>query len=1418
MAVIFDESRAVWQILLLCICLPILGLGNDSTPLPSYRFQSITVNDNLSHSDVNCIIQDSLGYIWVGTNNGLNRFDGYQVETFKYNLDDPRSLPGNRIKYMTIDFTGQIWITIENKGLYRFSPKEMAFHPVKLPFPIPNPMEIALSGTGDIWINRKAQGLARISICEDGELKEIQTYDLKSMGLSSAANNLPFLQKGEKGIYVMTNDQSLLYFQKEELGFVEVLSPRHWEAMADIPINTLLEDGDNLWLGTSHGAHCLRPVAGGLKYEEEFFPGPEGPLNLTTIFKDEDGQFWMGSRWGLHMLRSIKDKENSTVSKSLHKVGFTGSAFQSDRITHLFQDRFGVLWVGSTGGINYTNLRNKAFRYFSGAGQDENQQRNISAVFKAADGRIWTGSHHGLNIYDPVQGTGKQYVSGNKPSDLKGQSYVVFIHKDHLGDIWLGLKYSGLNRVRQVGKDLQFEAWPLAGENGLSLGDNLMQMTEDRKGRLWITTFSEGLFMLDRQRQNFTHFTHDSSNANSLSTDNLTAIYADPKDGSLWVSTRDGGLNHMQENSQGDWQFDHYRYNSSDPQSLSSDHTWQVHRTQDGQLWVATLAGGLNKFLDEKEGRFARYTMSKGLVDNDIECLAEDDKGYLWLGGKGLSRFDPRDGSIQYFDYQDGLQSNSFKIGAVHKDKAGWLYFGGINGLNYFDPKKITTDQLVPKVYITGLQVNSEPIEVGAPVNGRTLLSTSLFEEPSIRLRAKENDFTVHFVGIQLASALKNQYRFQLEGLNDAWIDTHYPNLSANYSNIPPGNYTFRVRASNGDGVWSEEVAELSIFIASPWYATIWAFMAYGLLGLLGLFLFKRVTEKQLSLKNELILAEKEQELNQYKLNFFTNISHELRSPLTLIRGPLEELLLHDKVRKETKTKLRVIQNSSNRLLNLMNQLLDFRKVETGNMRLQAAKGNFVKFCEEIFLIFSQSASEKRIQFRFETSAKVISLTYDRDKMETVLMNLLSNAYKFTAEDGCISVRLSTKGREGEAAVFDEQGRLEDNYLLIEVIDNGAGMSSSEIKKVFNPYYQVKNQDTLHITGTGIGLSLVKSVLDLHRGQVDIQSERHHGTTFRIKMPFGQNHLTPEQIIPNFKNSEYLGHYLPEENRHLIAAATTQDHYLQVISDRSRKYKVAIVEDNAALRTYLRQALEDDFMVFDASNGQEALELILADPPDLIISDVMMPVMDGIRLCKAIKESELIAHLPIVLLTARTSRVYELEGLGMGAESYMTKPFNVQMLKSRIYAILQNRQHLREYYRKQLFFEPVKENQLSPEEKLVHQAIELVELHLEDADFSVQRLAELLHQSQSSLYRKIKAVTDKSLVEFVRDVRLRKAAELIRAGDLTITEIAYKVGFSSIKYFRQCFKNLYKMTPSAFGQLKDLPQLEQPQRIRSVSN
>ncbi|MEL6654510.1 MAG: ATP-binding protein, partial [Bacteroidota bacterium] len=445
-------------------------------------------------------------------------------------------------------------------------------------------------------------------------------------------------------------------------------------------------------------------------------------------------------------------------------------------------------------------------------------------------------------------------------------------------------------------------------------------------------------------------------------------------------------------------------------------------------------------------------------------------------------------------------------------------------------------------------------VEVGKEFNGRLLLEKPLLQPKAIRLNADETDIFFDFVALQYASPQENQYEYRLQGLNDQWIQTKFPNLSANYSNIPPGDYTFQVRASNGDGVWNESITSLPLFIAMPWYQTPLAFFIYALIIILALYIFQKITQMQANLKNELLMAEKEQELNQAKLSFFTQVSHELRTPLTLIKGPLDELLLESNIKRNTQRRLEVIQKSTNRLMRLINQLLDFRKMETSNMSVKVAEGDFVKFVQEVFIIFSQSTAADKVDFQFTSVKEKLNLTFDRDKMEIVLMNLLSNASKFTHE-GRIRVSISYQGDEYSEGVFDNQGQLVDNYLMLEVEDSGIGIRKDELAKVFNPYYQVKSSSSLHSIGTGLGLSLVNGIIELHQGTIDLSSTLGKGSIFRLKLAFGERHFTKEQLIPNFKNSEYIGHYLSQNNV-ALDSPSHPDAYLSQLEERSKKFTV----------------------------------------------------------------------------------------------------------------------------------------------------------------------------------------------------------------------------------------------------------------------
>lgn len=1381
---------------IVCFC----GWGNltaQDIHAQPYRFKSITVNDNLSHSNVNTIVQDSLGYIWIGTNNGLNRFDGYQITTYKYDLQDSHSPPGNRVIEMLVDKLGYIWIFFENKGLYRFEPSKLIFQEIPLPSIVRGNVQMLMDDRGDLWINQHSLGLCRLILDEKSAVIKTLMYSPQIILGRKGRMEVRRILSSEGLLYFYTDLNDIWTFDPKSDSFSRIYSGQELGLARGEFIRSFYRDGQNFWLGTD-----LRLLWVGKTdsiVHTETVPVYSSPVYVYNLYKDQFQRLWISTSMGVFMMNPGEAEGMSAGNIRYYKNRQDPQNFLSNRITSFLEDRFGVFWLGSHSGVNYTNLRRKAFLHIGQYLGETNVSRenHVSAIFKNKDGNIWVGTNSGLYIISSGNLAYSDYSTRMEPSQPI-QSNINFIFKDGKDVIWVGTNQGRFCQVLENNGALTLDFWDGGDPERHIPSDQVKGMCEDYMGRLWVTTRNSGLFVISEDRKEHFHVVHDSGNPNSLSTNNLTVPYYDPLDSCVWVSSRDGGLNKIIIHPDDSLEFRHFMHDPQDSTSISSNHTWQVLRSEKGQLWIGTLGGGLNELIEEANGevRFRRYITKDGLVDNDIECIAEDNSENLWLAGIGLTKFDPDKGKFVHFDYQDGLQSNHFYVGAVHKDEKGLLYFGGMNGINIFNPKEIVPDSILPKVYITGIKINNKRVEVGKEFNGRILLENPLNQPNSFQLDAGETDIFFDFVGLQFASPEENQYEYRLKGLNDLWVQTKFPNLSANYSNIPPGDYTFQVRASNGDGVWDESITSLPVYIARPWYQTPFAFFVYVLVIIVALYLFQRITKHQTTLMNELVMAEKEQELNQAKLSFFTQISHELRTPLTLIKGPLEELLIQSSIKRNTKDKLEVIQKSTNRLLRLINQLLDFRKMETGNMVIHAADGDFLKFIREVFIIFSQSASDKEINFQFRCQKESINLTFDRDKMEIVLMNLLSNAFKFTKE-GSISVSVSCKGDESGDGVFDNNGQLTDNYLKVEIRDSGVGMPEEELNKIFNPYYQVKNSGSLHSIGTGIGLSMVSGIVRLHKGNIEAKSTIGKGSVFIVKIPFGKNHFTEKQLISNFRNSEYIGHYL--EPNDTAKQLPHSDGYLAQLEDRTKKYNILIVEDNPDLRAYLARSLEKHFYILTAVNGREGYEMALDKTPDLIVSDVMMPVLDGISMLQNIKSNELISHIPIILLTARTSVVFEQKGLITGAEDYITKPFDLKILISKIYSFLKNRERLMEFYRKQIFFEPVKETQLSPDEKLTHRAIRIIEEHLDDPDFNVQKLARELSHSQSNLYRKIKQVTDKSLVEFIRDVRLRKAAQLLNENELSVAQIAYSVGFTDVKYFRRHFKKLYQVNPSEFS-------------------
>ncbi|PMD87881.1 hypothetical protein BWI97_25600 [Siphonobacter sp. BAB-5405] len=667
---------------------------------------------------------------------------------------------------------------------------------------------------------------------------------------------------------------------------------------------------------------------------------------------------------------------------------------------------------------------------------------------------------------------------------------------------------------------------------------------------------------------------------------------------------------------------------------------------------------------------------------------------------------------------------------------------------------------------ITGLRIHNQHVGVGDTLHGRVLIDKPLDEHPHIEISHAENDFSIEFVGLDYISPSKHQYKYRLVGFNADWIQTTPGQRLVSFTNLPAGTYRFEVKARNADGVWSEKAAILVFNILPPWYQSPWAYLLYTGVLLLALLLYRKVTLHQQKLKNEVhlkeILYQKEKELTDLKLNFFTQVSHELRTPLTLIMGPVEELMQGKTAEMARREQLLLVHRQAQKLNNLVNELLDFRKTESGNAKLQAQRADIVAFLKELFVLFSFRAEEQQINYRFESSHSELFMAFDPAKMETVISNLLSNALKFTPAGETIRLVVTLE---------------QEQHVHIVVEDTGYGIAPEELDRIFDPYYQAHQSGSLPVKGTGIGLALVKSMVALHQGQISVESQPEEGTRFVVALPLCQ----PEVMVSPPPVFVYEEEVLPHE---LIPAAGTD-------------FRILIVEDDKDVQQYLQQLLSS-YALTVAEHGLQALVLLQDQTFDLVLTDVMMPEMNGIELCKKIRQSPKLAYLPIVMLTARSTVVEELEGLSMGADEYIAKPFKPQVLLARLDGLLQARTRLKEYYHRQILLQPSEVIIPNADKEFLEKAMRIVEDHLMDGDFSVQDLLDAMSMSQSVFYRRMKSITGQSVIEFIRDVRMKRAAQLLATSSYRISEIAYMVGVEDPKNFRKSFQRVYQMSPSDY--------------------
>ncbi|GGA87625.1 hybrid sensor histidine kinase/response regulator [Flavobacterium palustre] len=1127
-------------------------------------------------------------------------------------------------------------------------------------------------------------------------------------------------------------------------------------AFGDNMIEAIVNDSlQNIWIKTGEPDYLY-------KYSYEYenfkrFPTKNvAPYILKRIAQpkvaENDKYKFTSSESGLLQLNKITGKEKS------YKVNYNDPFSINDAsIYTTYIDNFENLWIGTRrGGVNHASLNIKAFNYYyadsPGKGLISNEVR---AICKDKSGRLWVGTEEmgGTIIETSPQGNKYSYFNNRNFIDNRR---VRSLYCDRYGFVWIGTK-GGLDKYDPRTKTFKHYAADKKKPGSIT-NPIIFSVMEDSQGTLWVGTYS-GLARYDRINDKFVYLSPSITGGVQI------RVIMEDRKKNLWIATEDKGLTKLIRRSDklGSFKSIRYVHIEGKDDSLISNRLYSLAEDNAGMIWIATNLG-LSR-LNPKDNTVKNFFIKDGLPDEIIMGLLFDGKESIWISHKkGLTRMNTKTFELQNFNVNDGLQSNEFNQNACFRDNtSGEMFFGGQNGLNSFFPENIKINKYKPQVVFTRLNVMNQVVQPGIKVNDRVILEKSLLCTKEIILTWWDKTFSIEFAALHYANPEGNKYKYKLEGVDNEWTFTDASMRTASYSQLPSGTYTFKVYGSNSDGIWSDAPASLRIKILPPWWLSWWALVIYTIIGgTIIVFIHKYIMSRIEISKNE--------EIHQSKLQFFTGISHEFRTPLTLIIDPLEKIL-SEKLDKETVNKYHsLMYRNAKQLLLLINQLLDFRKLESGHLTLNKQQSDIVVFVKTAAAAFESRAKDKGIHFSIKSSVSNLNTYFDAAKMNMVLNNLLSNAFKFTPKGGEVSVNI---------AVPDEENRM----LVIKVHNTGEGISEEEQEKVFDIFYQSDNSN-IQQEGSGVGLALTKELVELHGGKIVLESKLGQGATFSVFLPISEEE---EESKMEFSQQEFI---IGEES---LLANTVQT------TDSSDELPLLlIVDDNADIRNYIALNFSNEYRIILATNGSEGLLQAIETIPDIVVSDVMMPDMNGLELCRKLKSDERTSHIPVILLTARQSDESKLEGYETGADAYVTKPFNSNVLKVQIRNLLEQRQRLRELFSKGSAIEIKKIAINVTDEAFLNKVVQHIHENLEDEEFNINTLSELLNMSRSQFYRKIKALTNQSLLDFVTTIRMNKALEYLLSGEYNISETAYKVGYSMSSNFTRTFTRHFGVSPSKY--------------------
>jgi len=1339
-----------------------------------FRFSRLDVNNGLSHNWVTCITKDSKGFMWFGTLSGLNKYDGYKFKVFKHSINDTTSLNDDFIVSIAEGPGNKLWIETRN-GFNIYDPVKENFirntssYLKSINIPDANITAVKKDRTGNFWFIHPVYGVYKY---DSKTRSTTHIAHSPSNPNSISSNSVCDVALDSKGNIWFIYYRGLLECLEPATNTViyrsDAISKNY--SFTNLPFKLFIDNTDDLWAYVptySSGVYYLSAD----KTTFRHIGKGEGPDKLRTdiisgIIQDDKSRIWIATD---HGGIGVLDKSTFWFNVLMNREDDNKSLSQNSIIS-LYKDNTGIIWIGTyKKGISYYHANIIKFPLYTHHLSDPKSLpfNDINKFVEDKYGNLWLGTNGGGLIYfDRKNGTFKSYLHDkNNPNSLCN-NVIVTMCLDHEQKLWIGTYFGGLDCFD--GKTFVHYKHNDAAPGSLS-EDRVWSILEDSDNNLWIGTLAGGLNLFNRQTQSFTHYRREQGN--SIRSNYISGLCED-KQKNLWIVTYYGAdVLSLKTKT-----FSHYIHSDNNANTLINNNTNSVFQDSRGLIWISTREG--ISIFNPTSKKFTNIIKEDGLPDNTLLDFQEDDRHNMWVSTlNGLSNIivsGPNDAlKFKFINYneEDGLQGREFTINASCKTREGELIFGGGNGFNIFKPADIHINANTPDLAFTDFQVFNQSVKVGQKVNGHIILDQSITSAKEVSLNYDDNVFSIEFTSLNYFNPGKLQLEYKMEGFNKQWIQADNAAQSATYTNLDAGDYTFKVRAI-GDDLPGNELT-LKVHISPPFWKTPFAYALYTAVAVAVLLLIrKRGIEKirtQFELEKEREEARRMHELDLMKIKFFTNVSHEFRTPLSLIMAPIDKVLKQIK-ETEIKTQLEFANRNARRLLNLVNQLLDFRKMEVQELKLHPEPGEVIAFIKDIADSFIDIAEKKNISFVFDSVTDELNCKFDQDKIERILFNLLSNAFKFTPNGGHVSLLLDT---------LESNNPLEYK-LQIKVIDTGIGVPEDKQEKIFEAFFQNDIPGSMVNQGNGIGLSITKEFVRLYNGTITLDSQLGEGSCFTVILPLKATPVkkTIEKQVP------------ATEPKH------AEEHHI------GKKPTILIVEDNYDFRFYIKDNLKHAFTIIEAADGREGWQKTLALHPNLVVSDISMPEMDGIELCMKIRHDQRTTHIPVILLTALIGEDRQLKGLETGATDYLTKPFNFEILLSKIKNILAQQENMRKTYQKQVEVKPTEELVDSPEEVFLQKLLRLIEENISNPNFSVEELSGEMFVSRYTLYKKILALTGKTPNEFIRHIRLKRAAQLLENGYLTVSQICYKVGFKSQKYFVKAFKAEYNVSPSNYMEAK----------------